>query len=363
MVRKYLYVLEKDRMTKEEIRNLALFIDFENYSHDISFDAKALFEMLNLPKEGRFVIKRAYSDWGRFSEYKRQMLENSIDLIEMPSHNSRGKNAVDMKLTVDALEIAITKDYIDTFVIVSGDSDYTPLLSKLREYNKYVIVIGNSKSSSKLLAGYCDEIIYYSSLVNDEVEVSNLNNAYKLLSSSCKYLKNEGIVTRGSLVKSRIKQIDSSFSESEYGFRQWRLFLEQAKEDGVVTLESLDDGEYLIHPLDDRNVEVGENKNKEHLLYKICPLLLQALKEAKAGSEMRVLFSRINDTLRRLEPTFSITQYGVSRSQGFSGFMRGLSEKGLVELHRKGHDYFASPTPKLEEFVKSLSQPFVADPF
>ena len=150
-------------MDKREVSNIALFIDFENFGRHDLFDAESLINKLK--EKGRLVVKKAYADWGRYARYKRQMLENSIELTELPSHPQRGKNSADIKLVVDALELAITRDYIDIFVVVAGDSDYTPLLSKLREYNKYVIVIGTKGNVSSLLAGYCDELIYYSSLV------------------------------------------------------------------------------------------------------------------------------------------------------------------------------------------------------
>ena len=140
------------------IQNIAVFIDFENFYHEEAFDITALIN--SLKERGRLIVKKAYADWGTFARYKKEMLENSVELIELPSHTLRGKNSSDIKLVVDALEFAITKEYIDTIVVVSGDSDYTPLIAKLREYNKYVIVIGHQEKTSSLLKGSCDELIY-----------------------------------------------------------------------------------------------------------------------------------------------------------------------------------------------------------
>ncbi len=126
-------------MTESKLNNQALFIDFENFGDRPSFDAKQLIN--GLKSRGRLVVKRAYADWGRYASYKHALMASGVELIEMPSHKDKGKNSADIKLTVDALETAITKPYIDTMVILSGDSDYMPLIAKLHEYNKYVIVI------------------------------------------------------------------------------------------------------------------------------------------------------------------------------------------------------------------------------
>ena len=238
-------------MLKSDIRNVAFFIDFENYNHAVPFDVAAIFQMINVPKEARFIIRRAYSDWSKHEQFKQEMLENSVELIEMPTKNHYGKNSVDVKLSVDAIETAIAKDYVDTFVIVSGDSDYTPLLAKLREYNKYVIVVGHSKTTSRLLAGYCDEIIYYSNLMYADVaDAEDIGDAHRLLVTACRDLEKEGIPCRGAQVKWAMRRLDPSFSESEYGFRQWRPFLEHAERSGVVGLKEIEGNDYLVAPVE-----------------------------------------------------------------------------------------------------------------
>jgi uncharacterized protein (TIGR00288 family) len=229
-----------------EVRNIAVFIDFENFARQEAFDAHQLIERLK--ERGRLIVKKAYADWGRFAKYKRQMMENSIELTEMPSHGQKGKNSADIKLVVDAIETAITKPYIDTFVVVSGDSDYTPLISKLREYNKYVIVVGEERSVSELLKGYCDELIYYSLLVNPPAAATvggkpaKMDEAYALLRRAVATLDKDGSEARGSVVKRMMCQLDAGFAESNYGFGQFRRFLRAGEKDGVIALRQMESG-------------------------------------------------------------------------------------------------------------------------
>jgi len=236
------------------LRNIAVFIDFENFGTQEVFNAKILVEKLK--EKGRLIVKKAYADWGRYAGYKRQMLESSIELTELPSHGKRGKNSADIKLVVDALETAITRQYIDTIVVVSGDSDYTPLISKLREYNKYVIVIGNRQNVSELLKGYCDELIYYSTLIGQqECDKIDISNSYQLLKRTIILLEREGIESRGSQIKSKMKQLDSSFDESNYGFSQFKKYLKAAEDNKIISLKPYESGGDVIAEL------INEEKN------------------------------------------------------------------------------------------------------
>lgn len=138
--------------------NLALFIDFENFGSSQTLNLDQLTSALH--SRGRLLIKRAYADWGRFSAYKHDFLNHAIDLTELPAHGKKGKNSADIKLVVDALEVALTMGHVDTFVVASGDSDYTPLFSKLREYGRTVIVAGIRGKINPLLESHCDETLY-----------------------------------------------------------------------------------------------------------------------------------------------------------------------------------------------------------
>src|SRR5256714_3298887 len=154
-----------------EITNMALFCDFENIALGVrdakyaQFDMQKVLERLLL--KGSIIVKKAYCDWERYKEFKASMHEAAFELIEIPHVRQSGKNSADIRMVVDALDLCYTKAHVDTFVILSGDSDFSPLVSKLRENNKVVIGVGVKGSSSDLLIANCDEFIYYDDLVRD----------------------------------------------------------------------------------------------------------------------------------------------------------------------------------------------------
>src|SRR5512145_700532 len=155
-----------------EITNMALFCDFENVALGVrearyaEFDIKKVLERLLL--KGSIVVKKAYCDWDRFKEFKRAMHEAAFELIEIPHVRQSGKNSADIRMVVDALDLCYTKSHVDMFVIISGDSDFSPLVSKLRENDKTVVGVGVKNSSSDLLISGCDEFIYYDDLVREQ---------------------------------------------------------------------------------------------------------------------------------------------------------------------------------------------------
>ena len=159
-------------MAKPAITNMAVFCDFENVALGVRdaryarFDIGKVLERLLL--KGSIVVKKAYCDWDRYKEFKASMHEASFELIEIPHVRMSGKNSADIRMVVDALDLCYTKAHVDTFVIVSGDSDFSPLVSKLRENNKVVIGVGVKSSTSDLLIANCDEFIYYDDLVRKE---------------------------------------------------------------------------------------------------------------------------------------------------------------------------------------------------
>src|SRR5512140_979876 len=152
--------------------SLAVFCDFENIAIGVresryaDFDISRVLERLLL--KGSIVVKKAYCDWDRYKDFKKTMHEASFELIEIPHVRQSGKNSADIRMVVDALDLCYTKSHVDSFVIISGDSDFSPLVSKLRENNKYVIGIGVRSSTSDLLVGNCDEFIFYDDLVKAE---------------------------------------------------------------------------------------------------------------------------------------------------------------------------------------------------
>src|SRR5271165_3240481 len=159
-------------MATTDTANLALFCDFENVALGVrearyaAFDIRKVVERLLL--KGSIVVKKAYCDWDRYKEFKADMHQASFELIEIPHVRQSGKNSADIRMVVDALDLCYTKAHVDTFVIISGDSDFSPLVSKLRENNKHVIGVGVKDSTSDLLIANCDEFIFYDDLVREK---------------------------------------------------------------------------------------------------------------------------------------------------------------------------------------------------
>ena len=161
-----------------QTQNMAVFCDFENVALGVrdakyaAFDIQKVLERLLL--KGNIVVKKAYCDWDRYKDFKAAMHEAAFELIEIPHVRQSGKNSADIRMVVDALDLCYTKLHLDTFVVISGDSDFSPLVSKLRENNKVVIGVGVKQSTSDLLTANCDEFIFYDDLVRDATKPSRV---------------------------------------------------------------------------------------------------------------------------------------------------------------------------------------------
>jgi uncharacterized protein (TIGR00288 family) len=242
-------------MTKpERERNLAVFIDLENLAQGFSNQRKTRFDIQKvlerLVEKGKIIVKKAYCDWGRYSAYSTPFHESAIELIEIPKRSVTGKNSADIRLVVDAMDLAWSKSHVDTFVIVSGDSDFSPLVSKLKENGKHVIGLGMKGSTSELLRDNCDEFIYYEDLERQEIDdqqvVTRLDAAlperkrevFTLLIEACKALRRENHeVLYASMIKDTMKRKKPSFDESYYGYRSFTHLLEDMDESALVDIE------------------------------------------------------------------------------------------------------------------------------
>lgn len=208
---------------------LALFIDFENVAHRRKLDLRRL--LVDLQQRGPLSIKRAYADWGRFGGYKRQMLESSVELVELPAHGKRGKNSSDIRLVVDAMEAALTRPHLDTFVIVSSDSDFIPLISKLREFGKRVLVMGMKEDMSALLPSHCDEVVYLDAhpVATPRAAKQQMNkNTLALFRRALADLEGRDVPARGAQIKTAMRALDSGFDEKKLGFPRIKLLVEAA---------------------------------------------------------------------------------------------------------------------------------------
>ena len=263
-----------------EITNMALFCDFENIALGVrdakyaQFDIKKVLERLLL--KGSIVVKKAYCDWDRYKEFKATMHEAAFELIEIPHVRQSGKNSADIRMVVDALDLCYTKSHVDTFVIISGDSDFSPLVSKLRENNKYVIGIGVKDSTSDLLSANCDEFIFYDDLVREqEAQKKRAEKKYPAKApaggtTKKSILKTEDdkrqealdfivetiealIAERGeekvwySMVKPTMQRRKPGFAESAYGYRSFKELVEDAQKHNLLMMVRDDKtGQYTI---------------------------------------------------------------------------------------------------------------------
>jgi uncharacterized protein (TIGR00288 family) len=237
-------------MSQERETNLALFIDFDNVAlgaRDAGqrFDVKLLIQ--RVLEKGKIIVKRAYADWHYYKEHMSPLHEAAIELIEIPMPKISGKNSADIKLVVDAMDLCYSKDHIDTFVIVSGDSDFSPLVSKLRENNKRVIGIGMKNSSSRLLIGNCDEFIFYDDIIRQRVgrlsksSVKVPSEKRELFDFLVKTVQSLLMESRGVLYSSLIKDTMTrkmpDFNERGYGYSTFGDLLEEARGLGLLDVE------------------------------------------------------------------------------------------------------------------------------
>ena len=289
-------------MAKPTINNMAVFCDFENVALGVrdaryaKFDIDKVLERLLL--KGSIVVKKAYCDWERYKEFKAPMHEASFELIEIPHVRMSGKNSADIRMVVDALDLCYTKAHVDTFVIISGDSDFSPLVSKLRENNKLVIGVGVKSSTSDLLIANCDEFIYYDDLVRKEEQRSRRKKqpaaagapvaaaatapardkppaapkqpaagaaapasapktdddkrqeAFDLVLATIEALADERDADDkiwGSMIKQTLKRQRPGFNESYHGFRSFNELLEVARDRKLIELEKdAKSGGYIV---------------------------------------------------------------------------------------------------------------------
>jgi uncharacterized protein (TIGR00288 family) len=260
--------------------NMAVFCDFENIALGVrdakyaKFDLAKVLERLLL--KGSIVVKKAYCDWERYKEFKSDMHQASFELIEIPHLRMSGKNSADIRMVVDALDLCYTKSHVDTFVIISGDSDFSPLVSKLRENNKTVIGVGVKNSSSDLLIANCDEFIFYDDLVRESGRQSSRREARPPAPAARKPRKRpqskpaaagenipkeaedktekalemvmetvEALIAErgaeekiwGSMVKQALKRRSPGFNESYYGFSSFSKLLDEAEARHMLQLE------------------------------------------------------------------------------------------------------------------------------
>jgi uncharacterized protein (TIGR00288 family) len=331
----------------EAEERIALFVDFENLAlgardRGEKLDMKVIMDALS--ERGRVVIRRAYADWNLFAEHRQNLVAQRIELIEVPQRTGMvRKNAADIKLAVDCLELAFERDFITTFVIASGDSDFTPLVLKLRELNKKVIGVGVEGSTSELLPGACDEFLFYERLLGPgtaasaprrrrrraaagtngaaepEDTGSELSEVARAVTTTLAGLQRS---TDGPVLSSMIKRAllrkDPTFSEGDYGFRAWGELMRHLETMGVIELRA---GSAEGDPVVDFPADGGGEEQAFELLREVVAEL-----EQRTGPPP---LSGLKNELRKRKPGFSEKDYGYS---GFLQFAKAADARGVVDL-------------------------------
>jgi len=252
--------------THDTDATMAVFLDLENIAlgardaHYPAFDIQKVLERLLL--KGHIVVKKAYCDFDRYKDFKRGLHEAAFELIEIPHVRQSGKNSADIRMVVDALDLCYTKGHVDTFAIISGDSDFSPLVSKLRENAKTVVGVGVKNSTSDLFINNCDQFIYYDDLVRAEPSKARRRTAasaaaakpaeggdksvapekaFDLVVETLEAIaqdRDEGELIWGSMIKETIKRRNPGFNERAHGFRSFNDLLLEAQKRGLVKLEA-----------------------------------------------------------------------------------------------------------------------------
>ncbi len=243
--------------------NAALLIDFDNVTMGIRSDLQnQLRKLLNSDViKGKVSVQRAYADWRRYPQYIVPLSEASIDLIFAPAFGANKKNATDIRLAIDALELIFTRPEIGVFILLSGDSDFSALVLKLKEYGKYVIGVGIRESSSDLLIQNCDEYYSYSEItgLSREGEIEHIRkDPWALAVEAARQMESEGDVMRSDRLKQVMQSMDPNFDERDVGFNKFSKFVVAAGQRGLLSLSKMDNGQFAVELGPNANVPSGE---------------------------------------------------------------------------------------------------------
>lgn len=321
-----------------EEERIALFVDFENLAigarealGGMEFDFEPIGNAL--AERGRVVSRRAYADWAMFSDARQAMTRNHVELIEIPQRmGATRKNAADIKMAVDAIELAFEHEYVTTFVICTGDSDFTPLVHKLRELNKKVIGVGVKGSTSNLLPPACDEFLFYDNLEgvdprtpaprkadNGAAETaSEPPDLETLITTTLGGLErsSQGSVLASSLKRALLRK-DSTFSEADYGYRGFGELLRHLEQDGLIELS---EGPGRGDPVVQFSSAGGGEQAAFDLLHSVVTSL---------SGNGPVVLSGLKNQLRKQESDFSEKKFGYG---GFLQFCKAAATRGIIDL-------------------------------
>ncbi|HEY6854046.1 MAG TPA: NYN domain-containing protein, partial [Gemmatimonadales bacterium] len=339
--------------------NAALLIDFDNVTMGIRSDLQSELRRLLQSDiiKGKVAVQRAYADWRRYPQYVVPLAESSIDMIWAPAYGSNKKNATDIRLAVDALELVFTRPEIGTFILLSGDSDFSSLVLKLKEYGKYVIGVGIRESSSDLLIQNCDEYYSYNELAGltkeGDVELKS-HDPWELVIEAVKQMTAHNDVMRSDRLKQVMQEIDPTFDEKNYGFSRFSKFVSEAAAKGLIHLTKLDSGQFEValgpgvaEPAAGR--EPGQRESRERDkpreprppreprrgLGEAFGLLKQAL--GRFGGDKPVSADELRDTMVELKGGES----AQLEPEKFPGLLRKAHDAEIIDLSKEGDGAYA----------------------
>ena len=353
----------------------ALLIDFDNVTmgmrSDLSKELKSLLDSDVI--KGKVSVQRAYADWRRYPQYIVPLSEASVDLIFAPAYGSNKKNATDIRMAIDALELVFIRPEIGTYILLTGDSDFSSLVLKLKEYGKYVIGVGIQESSSDILVQNCDEYYSYTSLtgLTKTTELSaNARDPWVLVKDAVTKMVARGDVMRSDRLKQVMQELDSSFDEGSLGFSKFSKFLAEASSRGLVKLRKLENGQYEVdaskgrsrrgssddgrvrrergrgarrdrrptHTVPSREVDAGGGEPDTGDVAASDPLqdaytvLTDALEALREAGREPVRDSDVKRKILERDPTFDEAELGFPK---FSRFLAQAADHGIVQVDRK----------------------------
>ncbi len=308
---------------QESEARLAVFLDYENLAigardhlgspFDFGVVADALAE------RGRVITRKAYADWSYFDEDRRMLTRHNVELIDIPQRmGGSRKNAADIKMAVDAVELALERDYISTFVVCTGDSDLSPLVHKLREFDRTVIGVGVRDSTSKLLPPACDEFMFYDNLVvtdDGSGDDDSARSDTSIVLGTLAGMESASGTVRASTLKRAVLRKDPTFSEAQLGFRGFRALLQSLERDGLVSLTGSGDPEVTL---------AGSGAQAQ------ADTLLQAV---LAGG--KIPFTGLKTAMRKQDKSFSERNLGY---RNFGDFVRAAETRGVIQVEGSDND-------------------------
>lgn len=304
---------------------IAVFLDYENLAIGARENLRSSFDFANvadaLAERGRVIARRAYADWSYFDEDRRMLTRHQVELIDIPQKmGGSRKNAADIKMAIDAIELALDRDYISTFVICTGDSDLSPLVQKLRELDRQVIGVGVRASTSKLLPPACDEFMFYDNLVGTSEETPGesaetvADAEIGIVLTTLAGLESSGGPVRASTLKRAVLRKDPTFSEAEAGFRSFGALLTSLEDEGLLTRAGSGDPEVSLSG-------ASANESADRLLTSVV----------EAAGEIPL--TGLKTAMKKEDPDFSERRLGY---RNFGSFVRAAEARNLIQV--KGKD-------------------------